>query len=99
MPQLYSVDQEQADDPEASGHALMSALEIGAAFPVLRGLITGDGTESLTYVHELWRIRIEPADDDDVEAGLDEMIAILAHEERVPYANSMADTAAGAGSN
>jgi hypothetical protein len=59
--QLYYVDEDQADDPEATSHSLMSAAEIKAAYPFFASLITGDGSESLTYVHELNRWQITPA--------------------------------------
>jgi hypothetical protein len=59
-PQLYRVDEDQADDPEASWHSLLTAEEIGARYPDFAPLFTGEGTETLTYVNELFRVRIEP---------------------------------------
>lgn len=58
---LYYVDEDQADDSESTFHSLMSASEIGERYPEFARLITGDGCESLTYVQELWRVRITPA--------------------------------------
>jgi hypothetical protein len=63
--QLYYVDQDQADDPEGSSHQLLTAAEIARAFPAFAPLITGDGTESLDYTHELWRVRIVAAGEHD----------------------------------
>jgi hypothetical protein len=58
--QLYRVTEEQADDPEAGGQYIWTVAEIVEVYPEFAPLITGDGTESLTYVHELTRVRIEP---------------------------------------
>jgi hypothetical protein len=55
------VDSDQADDPEASTHDLMSAAEIAQMYPEFATLITGDGTEYLDYTHELMRVQIRPA--------------------------------------
>lgn len=58
---LYYVDIDHADDPDGSSSELMTAAEICGAFPFLAPLITGDGTESLDYVHELTRFQIAPS--------------------------------------
>jgi hypothetical protein len=60
--QLYRVQEDQADDPEANWQGTLTAAEIEARYPQFAGLITGDGSESLTYCHELSRVRIEPID-------------------------------------
>ena len=59
--QFYYVDIDQADDPEACHGYTWTAQQIVENLPFLTGLIVGDGTESLTYTHELERIHIRPA--------------------------------------
>lgn len=68
MAAIYSVDVDMADDPEATTHDLMTVREICALWPDFAPLIQGDGTESLVYVREQCRIRIEPTyDTEDFE--------------------------------
>jgi hypothetical protein len=58
---IYFVDEDQADDPEASCHDILTAEEIMDRFPDFGALfVNGDGTESLTFCHELYRLRIRP---------------------------------------
>lgn len=65
MTQLYWVDEETADDPEANSHRLMSAPEIWRDFPWLEQIIVGNGMESLDLLRELWLLKIRPAEDSE----------------------------------
>lgn len=75
---LYTVDCQSADDPESDSHHVWTAEQIGQHYPHLAPLFTGDGTESLTYVHELFRIRIAPIEYDTRDL-VAEHLAIYGH--------------------
>jgi len=65
---LYDVVFEEADDPEAKHGYVWTTAEIAGHLPNFAELFVGDGTESLTYTHELSRIRIEPIESFDEQA-------------------------------
>lgn len=63
--QLYAVVFDEGDDPESTHGYTWTAAEIAKYLPNFAALFTGDGTESITYVHELTRIRISPIELED----------------------------------